>query len=171
MLVRKAVYKPCFLLFNFMFFSAFPAFSANVSVIIVETCLSDEHVDSLSSVWESGIMDVLFESGHIVSNAQSIKIQRNAEEDIPEEVRASIEEAEAGGSEYFIMAVLKYVENNNRDVVNKPIQVTLKVISLITHKIIYKEIISKPVSSTQRDEFANAQKAAHIIMPYIGGKL
>jgi hypothetical protein len=66
--------------------------------------------------------------------------------------------------------MLKY-NKDSTETIKKPIQISLKVIGLPSNEILYNEVISKPVALNQRDEYANAQKAARIIMPYIGGRV
>ncbi|GMO35973.1 MAG: hypothetical protein Ta2B_16100 [Termitinemataceae bacterium] len=162
------IFVKLFYFFPLSLLSVVSANAANVTVMVIETGLSVDQKVSLAEIWESGIMAVLFDAGHIVTNAQSIKIVRNIDEDIPEEVETNIKGAFDGGSDYFLMALLNYNESND-DKNTKPVQITLKLI-ILPNKILYQENMPKPVAATQRDEFINAQKAARIIMPYIGGK-
>ncbi|GMO42847.1 MAG: hypothetical protein Ta2B_23180 [Termitinemataceae bacterium] len=154
----------------FLTIPVFPIEAADVSVIVIETGLSQDNASSLAGIWESGIMDVLFEAGHIVTNAQSIKIIVYPVDAVPQEVRTSISEALEGGAQYFIIAVLNYNQNIEGKEL-QPIQVTLEVINLSNNKSLYKQVMSKPAAINPRDEFSYAQKAARIIMPYIGGSV
>ncbi|GHU41635.1 hypothetical protein FACS1894190_09980 [Spirochaetia bacterium] len=145
-------------------------FAASVSVLVVETGLNESSVNGLADIWESGIMDVLFNAGHIVCNSTPLYIPEIADEEIPSKLYLSLEEAEEGGVEYFLIAMLNY--GNRNEVKNaRPDQITLKLFNVTYKNILYTQNIDKPETRTYRDEFSNAQKAARIIMPYLGGKV
>jgi hypothetical protein len=155
-------------------FSALPANAANVSMIIIDTGLDGKKESSLAGIWESGIMDVLFDSGYVVSNAQSIQIDKDLDENVLNEIRLNMEEASDNGADYFLSVTLHYTStnkgiNNTKDF--KLNQVTLKLFELKTNEMIYERTVEKPLALTQRDELENARKAALIIVPYIGGRV
>jgi hypothetical protein len=172
--MNKTFFRHISILAVFSLVSIFSANAANVSVMIIESGFDQESSSSsvnlphLAGIWESGMMDILFEAGHIVSNAESMTITRNAEEDIPEEVRSSIDAAILGGADYFIMVFLHYEPLSDSHHDARPVQVMLELLSLRPSTVLFKEKIAKPNKTNQRDEFANAQKAARIVIPYIG---
>ena len=55
----------------------------------------------LCGLWESGLMDVFFEAGHIVSNAPALRLDRKPAEAFPEAARPELNEAIAGGGGVF----------------------------------------------------------------------
>lgn len=81
------------------------AWSANVFVRMYETGVAaeDPAIES-SSAWEDGLLGALFDSGHIVSNADIVRLE------VPElpQTGVGLAEALAGGAEYVIDVELEY---------------------------------------------------------------
>ena len=90
-------------------------FAANVSFLVMETGLPKESASSqYSALWESSLMDVFFESGHIVSNAPRIRLARAPDPgEFPPEAETDYADAIVGGMDYFLIAIVDY---SSRDV-------------------------------------------------------
>jgi hypothetical protein len=146
----------------FMFFAAFvPAFGYTVSFIVIETGLVQEGAAASSNIWENGLMDAFFDAGHIVSNARTIRVDRERIKDFPDEAQADFDEAREGGVEFFVMALLDYQSPNTA-----PRQVSLKVFRVEPCQKVYEQGYSGPI----RDELAGAKNAARSILPHLGDR-
>jgi len=81
-----------------------PARAATFTVQVVESGLSAEYaVLEASSAWEAGLMDALFDAGHIVSNAPVLRAEADwvlGDEDM--------NLAREGGADYLLLARLEY---------------------------------------------------------------
>jgi hypothetical protein len=83
--------------------------AANVSVLIMESGLSEENPGNLYPfLWENGLMDTFFDSGHIVTNAPKILIDGKPDGDFPAEAERDFNNAKAGGMDYFLIALIDY---------------------------------------------------------------
>jgi hypothetical protein len=88
-----------------------PLFCANISVLIVETGVQEGKSvrrSGMMEIWETGLLDVLFEEGHIVTNAQSFALKKKPGEELPGEIKSYMAEAEDAGIDYFVLAYLNY---------------------------------------------------------------
>jgi len=66
-----------------------------------------------STQWENALMEVFFDLGHIVSNAPRMQIQGlDVPEGLPPEALSLYEEARAGHSHYFLVAIVRYPERD-----------------------------------------------------------
>ncbi|GHV84222.1 hypothetical protein AGMMS50212_15620 [Spirochaetia bacterium] len=165
--MRTLIGKSAIIVFLLTVFSFANLYPVTISVMVVETGLDEKPQNELVNIWETGMMDALFDAGHIVSNAQSVLIERVPDEDIPEEISGYVSEAEDGGFDYFVVAFLEY--KKEKDFVKaRPEKITLKLLSFSNNRIIFDEKMAKPVKFTPSDEYDNAKKAAKIIMPYLG---
>lgn len=102
-----------------MFFCVLaPVSSAMFTVSVVETGVAeDAPFTEASTAWESGLIDALFESGHIVSNFPLLRSEGPYELDT-----ALFGMALEGGSNYLCLAILEYDEglaNENKTLIPK----------------------------------------------------
>ena len=81
--------KKCLMTVVFLcVFFLFRVEAATVSFLVIETGLTDEAGSRQhSGLWESGLLDVFFESGHIVSNAPILRLLSKPSGDFPEEAK------------------------------------------------------------------------------------
>ena len=94
--------------FLFLLFSM-PAGAATVSVMVMETGLpKDGSSNQYSIMWENGVMEVLFESGHIVSNAPIMRLAKKPLNGFPDEAETDFKDAQESGMDYFIVIVINY---------------------------------------------------------------
>jgi hypothetical protein len=98
-----------------------------------------------SFLWESCLMEIFFEAGHIVSNSPvlglgpSINIPGRESPGIefPGELRADLTEARSGMADYFILALLHYPAGADKK--TKPEQVSLRIYGLEPYRFVYEE--------------------------------
>jgi hypothetical protein len=144
--------------------------AATISFLVLETGLPMEAAaNEHSGLWESGLLDVFFEGGHIVSNAPVLRIDGKPSKSLPEEAEEAFDEAVAGGAEYFIVAVLDYSKPGD-GIAEKPNNVSMRIFKANSEKSIYEGKYTDKVSKNLKDEFENVKKAARGILPRINGK-
>jgi len=91
------------------FFAAPALWAANVSVLVLEAGLSEENPGNVYPyLWENGLMDAFFNSGHIVTNAPKILIDGKPDGDFPAEAERDFNNAKEGGMDYFLIALIDY---------------------------------------------------------------
>jgi len=88
--------------------------AANVSFLVMETGLPRESATSQYSVmWENGLLEVFFESGHIVSNAPRMRLAGDvSREGFPPEAERDRQDAANGGMDYFLIAIVDHPSHN-----------------------------------------------------------
>jgi len=100
-----------------------PCGAATVSVMVVEEGLAPKAAEpEASSAWESGIMDALFDAGHIVCNAPVFRVAPEA--DRPgsswNPTDRDIADAVEGGVAYLFVAYLEYEAADGKDAAAVP---------------------------------------------------
>ncbi|MDR2209997.1 MAG: hypothetical protein LBO65_00815 [Spirochaetaceae bacterium] len=137
---------------------------ATVSVLIIETGLpSGTGRTESASVWESGIMDALFDAGHIVSNAPILRLPAAPDSEIPSQARRDFDEARLGGADFFVMVFLSYPEEDPEH----PREVRMKVFSVSSGKLLYESsVAAKPWENSEK-EFTDAKISAKRLIPQL----
>ena len=99
-----STYGRCFLFALFLSAGALVC-GTNVSVLMFETGIAegDSKIEA-TSAWESGLMDEFFNSGYIVSNADTKRLDKQG---LPLSTEG-LAEARDGGAEYIIDIALDY---------------------------------------------------------------
>ena len=140
--------------------------AATVSVVVVETGLSPEKGCTPSaSVWESGIMDVFFEAGHIVSNAPCSQII-SASGLLPSEVNQDFDQARVGGAEFFVLVIL----NHPRDKPENFKEVIIRIFRVSTGELLHETSVSGRAWGNSEDEFLAAKQNAGNLVPRLRSK-
>jgi hypothetical protein len=105
---------------------------------------------------------VFFESGHIVTNAPSIRLDYTPGEAFPEEALSFLDEALDGGAEYFITALLEFQATGQR-----PQRITLRLFKIQPFEMLYEQsyLSSNPRSS--REENENIKRIARALLPHL----
>jgi hypothetical protein len=142
--------------------------AATVSFLVIETGLGQgEGRKDFSSLWETGLMDVFFDAGHIVSNSPVMRLQVVPEEEFPGDALAELDEAREGGVDFFIIALLDYrgspPEGNQRP----PRAISLRLFSINPYRLLFEQSYSGIVSVSANEDFLNAKRAAQIIIPHL----
>jgi hypothetical protein len=153
--------KRCLLaFFAFTGLAALPA--ATVSVLVVETGLFPETGQAeSSSVWESGVMDALFDAGHIVSNAPIVRLKTLPGPGIPAELRRDFDEARLGGADFLVLVFLTYPETDPEH----PSEVLIRLYSVSSGKILHEIFVTAAVWESSGKEFLDAKKNAGKLVP------
>jgi hypothetical protein len=142
---------------------AFPLSAATVSFLVLETGLRDENGESeASGLWESGLMDVFFDTGHIVSNAPIKRLDQRPAAVFPEEARADFDEAVEGGAEFFILVQLDYQEASE-----KPRRVSLRLFRINPYQLMFEQQYSGTSEAPVSEEFIHAKNAARAIISHL----
>jgi len=82
-------------------------FGATVSCLVIETGRATAGAKSPYSVtWENSLMDVFFDTGHIVSNAPMIRLDMKPAESFPGQAERDYLEARENGTDYFLIALI-----------------------------------------------------------------
>ncbi|MDR1506916.1 MAG: hypothetical protein LBI67_07405 [Treponema sp.] len=143
--------------------------AATVSFLIIEAGLPEEDGQSQSSsLWESGMMDVFFEAGHIVSNAPVMRIPdagifEKSGEKLPDRARTEFDEAKNGGADYFVMALLEYRGSG----LEKPQTVYLRVFSVSNETLLFETSCAGNSRIDAHDEFLEVKKNAEKLVPQL----
>jgi len=119
------------LIFSLLFCAFFlpPLSGATVSCLVIETGPSGGPKSQYSAAWENNLLDVFFDTGHIVSNARMIRIDRKPADSFPTAAENDYQEARAGGMDYFVIAIIDQNQNvslrlfrtNSRDLINEQV--------------------------------------------------
>jgi hypothetical protein len=146
-----------------------PVFTATISVLVIETGIREGiPVTESSNLWETGLLDVFFDAGHIVSNAPRIRVNKNPNKEIPDEARGFPEEAVRGGADFFILALLDY---EGMATVNapkiKPLTVSLRLFRTNPYKLVYEQVYSGRTQSPGNDELTTIKGIARMLLPHL----
>ena len=159
--------KRCVTLLVLVLCAAFPLSAATVSFIVIETGLNmDAGANQYSGLWESGLLDVFFENGHIVSNAPVLRLENTPSEAFPEQARKELAEAAEGGAVFLITALLEY-QIPGSAAREKPQRIILRVFSMSPFKMLYVQSLPASNSQSVREEFENIKKAARTLLPHL----
>jgi len=83
-------------------------FGATVSCLVIETgSPSGGPRSQYSTMWENNMMDVFFETGHIVSNGRMVRLAQKPEDNFPAEAAGDFREAKENGMDYFLVAIIE----------------------------------------------------------------
>ena len=156
--------KSLFPLFILILLAIFPINAATVSFLVIETSVSEESpVYQYSGLWESGLMDVFFESGHIVSNATMMRLAYKPASGFPAEAQNDMDEALEGGVDYFIIALLDY--NNSGESGLRAQNISLRLFKTRPLTMIYEGHYSDTRSRTTQEEYDNLREAVRGLVP------
>jgi hypothetical protein len=148
---------------------AVSAQAATISFMIIETGLKEETpVIESSRIWEDALLDVFFDTGHIVSNSPILRVPEKPQEDLPNEARDSLNEALDGGADFFIVAVLDYQNppRIGRDL-PKPRGISLRLFKTAPYRFLFSQEYPGQERITMKDEMANAMDAARVIAAHL----
>jgi hypothetical protein len=145
--------------------------AATVSFMVIETGLPPEAGTSAhSGLWESGLMDVFFEAGHIVSNAPVLRLDRKPEEAFPAAARPELSEAIEGGAEFFILAMLDYDAPAAANI-QKPRRISLRLFKTSPHTLLHEQQYTDTESAGGPDiEYDRLKRAARTLIPHLNGR-
>jgi hypothetical protein len=148
-------------------FSVFPLGAANVSVQVIEAGIPAESgANQYSGLWESALLDVFFESGHIVSNAPVLRLDYMPEEIFPDEARKGLDEAIEGGMNYFAIALLEY-NYKSEGGARKPRSVRLMLFRTDGCQLVHELRHTDAKVKSLKDEFDSLILTARKLAPHV----
>jgi hypothetical protein len=161
--------------------------AANVSVMLIETGPGAHGGGLSASEWESGMMDVFFDAGHIVSNARSLVLPEprsqvpvsagtGTDATLPAEAVDAFREAVEGGVDYFIIVTLHYADNGKAGTTapraqTRPDTVSVQLFGMAGTEFIYGDNYVWSDRAAPRPAYFNAQRAMRLVIPYMGDTL
>ncbi|MCL2043441.1 MAG: hypothetical protein FWG89_04810 [Treponema sp.] len=136
-----------------------PLNAASISILVIEAGLSSSSpASSKSAMWENGLMDVFFESGHIVTNASISRLPDIPdEEEIPYLTEREFDEAKEGGMNFFLVAIVSHPSPHN---------VILRLFSTETSEMLLEYSYT---DSTHRSDRAEYESIKENIMSFAAG--
>jgi len=150
--------KITFYVLFFCFLTVFHINAANVSFLIIEAGLPNNgRAHQYSTMWENGLLDVFFESGHIVSNAPVMRLPTRPDNGFPFEAERHYENAKTGGIEYFIIAIINYPVPGSAN--SLPLSVALRLFNTESENMIHERVFSGLTQRTTRDEYEIIKKS------------
>jgi hypothetical protein len=163
--------KRCLCAGLFLFIVAgFPLSAATVSFLVIESGLSEESgSSSWSRLWESGLLDVFFEEGYIVSNAPIKRLELKSPKLFPDEALEDLNEAVEGGVEYFILALLDYPPPAGTEI-PCPRNIILRVFRAGPRQLLYEQHYAGGAFLNRGDEFARIKQSIRGLIPHLADK-
>ncbi|MDR2633604.1 MAG: hypothetical protein LBC51_08300 [Treponema sp.] len=145
-----------------------PLSGATISFLVIETGLpANRPVQEFSRLWESTLMDVCFEAGHIVSNAPIMQITAPSKGTFPDEAQGEFKEAIAGGSDFFILALLEY-QGMTAGAPQRPQSISLKLFSTKPYRCVVEQQYPKARGLSASEELLEVRKAAKALLAHLG---
>jgi hypothetical protein len=144
--------------------------AATISFMVIETGIREEipTVDS-SRIWEYALLDVFFDTGHIVSNTPIARVAQKPLKNLPDEARAPMDEALEGGAEFFILAVLDYQNTPQAGTGQlQPRSISLRLFQTAPYRFLYsQEYNATDFRAAEKDEISNAMNIARTIATHL----
>ncbi|MCL2879458.1 MAG: hypothetical protein FWF29_04355 [Treponema sp.] len=159
--------KRLFLPFFLIIFGFAPLSAATVSFLVIETGLdADAGVNPHSGLWESGLLDVFFEAGHIVSNAPVLRLDYMPSEVFPPEAQDDLAQALEGGVDYLVTATLEY-KLQGTPAEFSPANVTFRIFKTKPFQMMFEQKTAAAIPRSSKEEFDSVKKAAQVLIPQI----
>jgi hypothetical protein len=167
---------PAILLTSYFVLFVSPLFCANVSVLIIETGLRNGRpvfYSDMTDLWETGLMDVFFEEGHVVTNAQPFAMEKKPGKELTGEIQSYITEAEDTGIDYFILAYLNYQTISDRLFgTPKPADIEFNLFNINPSKCIWTQYIDLGQAARPKNEaLSQAKKIARSLIMHLGDNI
>jgi hypothetical protein len=146
------------LIFTLIFcaFTLPPLFGATVSCLVIETGPPGGAKNQYSAMWENNLMDVFFDTGHIVSNARMIRLDRKPAENFPGAAEKDYQDAKANGMDYFLIALVEQNQN-----------VSLRLFNTKSQELIKEQVYAYSVPKNAREENEKIKSAISLIAAHI----
>ncbi|MDR2717777.1 MAG: hypothetical protein LBB89_06930 [Treponema sp.] len=143
----------------FCLIGVFPLNAVSVSFLVMETGQSREDpAGQYPILWENGLLEIFFESGHIVTNSPIIKVAERPADNFPREAEDDFEEARRGGMDFFLVGIVDYTRSD----------VSLRLFNTKSPVIIIQE--QKYTVTTfrnTREEYENIKKAVRLMAAHL----
>jgi hypothetical protein len=149
--------------------------AANVSVLVVETGILDGIPLEIqrTRAWESGLMNVFFEKGHVVSNADTFALASKPAGRFPNGFDYVLELAEEGGIDFLVVAFLEYEpgDRNGKLMTKKepakPKGADIRLFTVRKGELLHRELLASGAAFFGNDEGVIAENAALKMIPYM----
>ena len=140
------------------FFALSPLGAATVSVLIMEAGQSkDNHISQYPILWENGLLEVFFDSGHIVSNAPKMQIAEEPIDVFPAEAERDFDNAQEGGMEYFLVAIMDYAHSS----------VLLRLFRTGSSKMIHEQRYAMATFRNAKEEYEKIKTAVRAMTAHL----
>jgi len=131
-------------------------FGATVSCLVIETGLpSGGPKSQYSTMWENNLMDVLFETGHIVSNGRMLRLDKKPPESFPVAAEKDFQEARQNRMDYFLIAIIE--QNDGKKTVS------LRLFSINSQKLIKEQVYADNNPKSAKEETESIKRAIGFI--------
>jgi hypothetical protein len=148
--------KKSFLYGLFLYiFAISPLHAAMVSFLVIETGLPEgSPISQYTTLWENSLLEVFFESGHIVTNSPILRLAEKPSEDLPYEAERDLDNAKDGGMHFFLLAIVDHNSSNN---------VSLRLFKTSNHELLQRQEHSYTGSKSRREEQDSIKKTIGVI--------
>ncbi|MDR0584420.1 MAG: hypothetical protein LBG57_08755 [Treponema sp.] len=144
--------------------------AATVSFLVIETGLPEgAGTGAYSGLWESGLLDVFFEAGHIVSNAPVLRLAQKPAGVFPDEALPDLAGAVEGGADFFILALLDYSAPPN-GLIQKPRHVSLRLFQTGSRRLLYEQQYNDTGPDNPDLAYESLKRAARDLVPHLNDK-
>ena len=138
--------------------ASFPASAAGVSFLVIQTDQPGGNAAKQYAVqWENCLLEVFFNSGHIVSNAPILQIDEKPLYDFPDEAERDYMLAQEGGMDFFIVAIVDYSSS----------RVTLRLFSTKSQNLIREQNYTRLTYRSAKEEYEHIKKTVQDLTVYI----
>jgi len=129
--------------------------AANISVLVMELGENRENMgpNQYAYLWENGLLDALFDSGHIVTNSPHVQIEAKPSRDIPVEAERDLRSAREGGMDFFLIALIDYTT---------PL-ISLRLFDIKTTKMVLEQKHALVTVKNNKDENDRIHAAARVM--------
>jgi len=132
------------------FIAVFPLNAATISFLVMETGQSKEDpAGQYPILWENGLLEIFFESGHIVTNFPIMKIVEKPADGFPDEAENEFENARTGGMDFFLVGIVDYARSG----------VSLRLFSTKSSKMIQEQKYTVTSFRNTKEEYENIKAA------------
>ena len=157
-MLKKHIFAGLCVGFFAVFFAPCPLGAATVSVLVMESGPTRENQGGQYPIlWENGLLEILFDSGHIVSNSHKLQIDEKPDGDFPPEAEMDFNNAREGGMDYFLIALIDY---------STPL-VLLRLFDIRSTKMVLEQKHAVTMSRNNRDEIDKIKTAARVMAAQI----
>jgi hypothetical protein len=131
--------------------AASPLGAATVSFLVIEARPSGSSAaNQYTLLWENGLLEVFFESGHIVTKSPIVQMNTKPSAVMPQEAEREFEVAQEGGMDYFLVTVVEYPA---------PHAVSMRLFSTGSRTMVWEQQYAAAGSKTAKDEYEYIKKA------------
>lgn len=143
-----------------------PCSAATISVQVAEQGVSEDYpAVEASSAWEAGLLDSIFDAGHIASNGPLVRLGESVNTEGISISNQEIDDARRGSADYIIYVLLEYVSPKKDDPMAQkirlsPLRSTVLLAQVSPFKVLYRRVYNSLEPSTAGTE---DQKTAQMV--------